>query len=284
LRAAFEKSWNGDWYLRGFFDDGTPLGSATSAECQIDSISQSWSVISGAAELQRARHAMAAVEQHLIKRGDGLVLLLTPPFDKSELEPGYIKGYLPGVRENGGQYTHAAFWTLIAYAMLGDGDRAGELLALLNPINHANTRASLHSYRREPYVVAADIYAKPAGRGGWTWYTGAAAWMYRAALESVLGFKLREGRLVIEPCIPRDWPGFELIYRKGKSQYRIKVENPHNVCRGVATVELDGLSLPDGEVQLPDDGLMHEMRVVLGEKTLARRQTQESADTVKLAT
>jgi cyclic beta-1,2-glucan synthetase len=266
--ALEEEAWDGNWYVRAFFDDGTLLGSAQNDECRIDSIAQSWAVISGAADMHHAQQAMAAVEQHLILRGDGLVLLLSPPFNKSALDPGYIKGYVPGVRENGGQYTHAALWTLIAYAMLGDGDRAGELFAFLNPINHACTRADLHRYKVEPYVAAADVYNSVlhTGRGGWTWYTGAAGWMYRAGLESILGFKLRGERLTIEPCIPHSWPGYELTYRKGKAQYHIKVENPHHVCHGVATVEMDGALLPLNEITLVDDDRPHEIRIVLGEQ------------------
>jgi cyclic beta-1,2-glucan synthetase len=271
LKTALEQEgWDGDWYLRAFFDDGTPLGSARNDECRIDSITQSWGIISGGADLQRARRAMAAVEQHLILREEGLMLLLAPPFDKSVFEPGYIKGYVPGVRENGGQYTHAAVWTLVAYAMLGDGDRAGELFALLNPINHAATRAGLHRYKVEPYVVAADIYAaaQHTGRGGWTWYTGAAAWMYRAGLESMLGFRLRGNLLTLEPCIPRSWPGYEVTYRRGKTVYHIKVENPHGVSLGVESVELDGRLLLLNEVPLQTDGTSHEIRIVLGNKSL----------------
>ena len=272
LKAILEQEgWDGDWYVRAFFDDGTPLGSARNEECRIDAIAQSWGIISGAADLQRGKRAMAAVEQHLILRDEGLVLLLAPPFDKSVVEPGYIKGYVPGVRENGGQYTHAAIWTLIAYAMLGDGDRAGELFALLNPINHAATRAGLHRYKVEPYVVAADIYAaaQHSGRGGWTWYTGAAAWMYRAGLESMLGFKLRRDRLTVEPCIPRSWPGYEVTYRRGETLYHIKVENPHGVSVGVVSVELDGALLPLNEIPLQRDGTAHEIRIVLGNKPFA---------------
>ncbi len=280
LKRAFEEeAWDGDWYVRAFFDDGTPLGSAQNDECRIDSIAQSWGVISGAADPQHAKHAMAAVEQHLILRGEGLVLLLSPPFDKSALEPGYIKGYVPGVRENGGQYTHAALWALIAYAMLGDGDRAGELFTLLNPINHASTRAGLHGYKVEPYVAAADVYAAAphTGRGGWTWYTGAAGWMYRAGLESILGFKLRGEKLTIEPCIPRSWPAYEMIYRKGKAQYQIKVENPHHVSHGVMIVEMDGALLPQNEITLVDDGRRHEIRIVLGDKSLVQEDEVVSA-------
>jgi cyclic beta-1,2-glucan synthetase len=268
LREALDKNaWDGDWYRRAYFDDGTPLGSAQNEECRIDSIAQSWGVISGAAEPHRAVRAMAAVDEYLIRRGDGLVLLFTPPFDKSKLNPGYIKGYAPGVRENGGQYTHGAIWTMIAFAMLGDGDRSGELFSLLNPINHASNRAGLHKYKVEPYVCAGDVYAVPphTGRGGWTWYTGSAGWMYRAGLESILGFQLRPGRLRIEPCIPRWWREFEIIYRHGETIYRIMVDNPIAVSRGVASVEVDGKQQADGEIPLVNDEQVHQVRVVLGE-------------------
>ena len=186
LKAALEReAWDGDWYLRAFFDDGTPLGSAKNAECRIDSIAQSWGIISGAAEPGRGTRAMAAVDEQLVRRTDALVLLLTPPFDHTDHDPGYIKGYVPGIRENGGQYTHAAVWTLIAFAALSNGDKAAEIFRMLNPINHTSSRANVQRYKVEPYVVAGDVYAEPphAGRGGWTWYTGAAGWLYRAGLE-----------------------------------------------------------------------------------------------------
>ena len=207
---ACRNRWSGkdgtaSWYRRAYFDDGTPLGSASSLECRIDSIAQSWGVISGAANPVRAALAMAAVEQYLVRRDDGLVLLFTPPFDHTPLDPGYIKGYPPGIRENGGQYTHAAVWSVIAFAMLGDGDKAAELFSLLNPISHASTRAAVHRYKVEPYVACADVYSMPphVGRGGWTWYTGSAGWMYRAGLEWMLGFRLRGEKLLIDPCIPK---------------------------------------------------------------------------------
>jgi cyclic beta-1,2-glucan synthetase len=268
LRKGQEKAWDGDWYRRAYFDDGTPLGSAQNDECRIDSIAQTWAVISGVAESYRAQRAMSAVEQYLIRRGDGLIILFTPPFDKSKLDPGYIKGYVPGVRENGGQYTHAALWTVIAFALLGDGDRAGELFGLLNPINHASTRAGLHKYKVEPYAAPGDVYAVPphTGRGGWTWYTGSAAWMYRAAIEYILGFKLEGDHLRVDPCIPRFWRQFEISYRYGKTTYRIKVENPHALSRGVASVEVDGLLQSEDEITLIDDGRIREVRVLLGEK------------------
>jgi cyclic beta-1,2-glucan synthetase len=287
LKVALEENgWDGDWYRRAYFDDGTPLGSVQNEECRIDSIVQSWSVISGAADEHRQMRSMAAVDQYLIRRGDGLVILFTPPFDRGRLDPGYIKGYVPGVRENGGQYTHAALWTLIAFARLGDGDRAGELFSLLNPINHASTRAGLHKYKVEPYVAVGDVYAVPphTGRGGWTWYTGSAGWMYRAGLEFILGFKLEGEGVVIDPCVPRWWPEFEITYRRGRSTYRIKVENPLGLSRGVARIELDDVEQPSGPIPLTDDGQTHNVRVVLGERQRgepepAEPQTQEEQTT-----
>ena len=271
LKPALEQAWDGDWYRRAYFDDGTPLGSAQNDECRIDSIAQTWAVISGAADGYRAGRAMASVDEYLVRRGDGLIVLFSPPFDKSTLDPGYIKGYVPGVRENGGQYTHAALWTVIAFALLGDGDRAGELFGLLNPINHASTRAGMHKYKVEPYVAVGDVYAVPphTGRGGWTWYTGSAGWMYRAALEYILGFKLSGDRLRLDPCIPRFWREFEITYRRGATTYHIKVENPHALCRGVASIKLDGVGQPADEILLSNDGLIHEARVVMGERIAA---------------
>ena len=268
LRSRIEaEAWDGDWYRRAYFDDGTPIGSSLSPECRIDSIAQSWSVIHGGATDGRARRAMESVEEYLVHRGDGLVLLFDPPFDEWEVDPGYIKGYLPGVRENGGQYTHAAVWCAIAFATLGDGDRAGELFGLLNPINHASTRAGIHRYRVEPYVAAADVYSKAphVGRGGWTWYTGSAGWMYRAGVEWILGFRLRGARLVIDPCIPRAWGEFEIAFRYHSSRYEIRVSNPNAVSRGVVSLEMDGAVLSHGDgLDLVDDGSTHEVRVTLG--------------------
>ncbi len=269
LRRALERhGWDGDWYRRAFFDDGTPLGSAMNLECRIDSIAQSWSVLSGAANPPHAERAMAAVEEYLLRRGDGLVLLFMPPFDHSDVDPGYVKGYLPGVRENGGQYTHGAIWSVLAFAALGDGDKAGELFSILNPINHASTRAGVHRYKVEPYVMAADVYAEPphVGRGGWTWYTGSAGWMYQAGIEGILGFRLRGTTLRVDPCIPRAWPGYEIDFRYHSARYEVVVENPHGVSRGVALVELDALPLAGGDTAIPlaDDGATHRVRVVLG--------------------
>jgi cyclic beta-1,2-glucan synthetase len=260
-------AWDGDWYKRAFFDSGIPLGSADNPECRIDSIAQSWSVIHRGGQPDRAERAMAAVEEYLIRRGDGLVLLFTPPFDRWEVDPGYIKGYLPGVRENGGQYTHAAIWSIIAFATLGEGDRASELFGILNPINHASTRAGIHRYRVEPYVAAADIYSEAphVGRGGWTWYTGAAGWMYRAGIEWILGFQLRGTKLRLDPCIPRAWRGFEISFRYHSSHYQIRVENSVGASGGVASLLLDGVEhVADADLDLTDDGQSHEVIVMLG--------------------
>jgi cyclic beta-1,2-glucan synthetase len=261
------EAWDGEWYRRAFFDDGMVLGSAADDECRIDSISQSWAVLSGAGNRERARQAMESMERQLVRRADRLLLLLSPPFDRTPFDPGYIKGYPPGIRENGGQYTHAAIWSVMAFAELGDGDKAADLFDLLNPIHHADTRARVRKYKVEPYAVAADIYSEPphVGRGGWTWYTGAAGWLHRAGLEWILGFHKQGSALRIDPCIPRRWGGFEIIYHHGRTIYRIKVENPKGVCRGVSRVKLNGALLPkDALVPLSDDGCEHHIEAVLG--------------------
>lgn len=269
LEEALEHDgWDGNWYRRAFYDDGTPLGAAADKECRIDSIAQSWSVISRAGDPIRAVRAMAAVDKYLVRRDDHVLLLFTPPFDQTPTDPGYIKGYPPGIRENGGQYTHAAIWSVIAFAMLGDGDKAGELFSMLNPINHARTRAGIDRYMVEPYVVCADVYSTSphTGRGGWTWYTGSAAWLYRAGLESILGFRKQGTTLLIDPCIPRNWPGFGMTFQYHASRYEIQVDNPDGVCRGVVEVTLDGLALPGNQARIPltDDGATHRVKVVLG--------------------
>jgi len=268
LRAAVEReAWDGNWYRRAYFDDGTPLGTAGSDACAIDSIAQSWSVLSGAAEPGRARQAMASVDQRLVRRDDRVILLLTPPFDHTALEPGYIKGYLPGVRENGGQYTHAAAWVVMAFAALGDGQRVAELLALLNPIVHTAAPPGAQQYQIEPYVVAGDVYSQQPhlGRGGWSWYTGSAGWLYRAGIEALLGFQPKGGRFVIDPCIPPSWSGFSMTYRHGGTRYDIAVENPRGAGRGVTTLEIDGApGDPSHGVPLTDDGQAHRIRAVLG--------------------
>ncbi|MDP1545527.1 MAG: glucoamylase family protein [Anaerolineales bacterium] len=259
-------AWDGEWYLRAFYDDGSKMGSHESIECQIDSIAQSWAVLSGAADPARAAQAMVSVNKRLVKEAEQIILLFTPPFDKSAHDPGYIKGYLPGVRENGGQYTHAAIWTAWAFAKLGQGDRAVELFRMLNPISHADTPEKTARYKVEPYVIAADIYgASPhTGRGGWTWYTGSSAWMYRLGIEAILGITRVGNALKINPCIPHDWTGFKVDYRFGNTHYKINVENPHNVNVGIREIVLDGVSLSAGIIPLADDALPHEARVVMG--------------------
>jgi cyclic beta-1,2-glucan synthetase len=267
-KAVEREAWDGDWYRRGYFDDGTPLGSVSNDECRIDSIAQSWGVISGAADVSRSVRAMAAVDSQLVNRSEGLVHLFTPPFDHTAHDPGYIKAYPPGLRENGGQYTHAAIWSVLAFALMGDGDRAGELFSLINPINHASTRAGIYRYKVEPYVVCADVYSATShiGRGGWTWYTGSAAWMYRTGIEAILGAHIRGDVLSIDPCIPRAWSGFELSYRRGSSRYRVMVENPHSVSRGILKASLDGeeIAVSPCEIMLADDGRNHVAHVILG--------------------
>ena len=267
IRSIEEHGWDGNWYKRAFFDDGTPLGSAENTECRIDSLAQTWAVLSGAGKLKRARTAMDSVDAYLVMREEGLVKLLTPPFDEGAMEPGYIRSYVPGVRENGGQYTHAAAWVIKAFAMLGDGDRAGELFGLLNPINHCRTDRECSIYKVEPYVVAADVYsAEPhVGRGGWTWYTGAAGWMYKAGLESIVGFSKAGNRLRIDPCIPRRWSGLTITYRYGQTVYDITVSNPNGVCRGVTELLLDGQTVLTGWIDLTDDQGTHEIGVTLGD-------------------
>ena len=262
--ALDSNGWDGDWYRRAYFDNGEPLGSANNSECRIDSIAQSWSVLSGAAPLGRARQAMAAVDEYLIDQSDGLIKLFAPPFDKGANDPGYIKGYLPGVRENGGQYTHAAIWTVMAIAKLGNGNRAAELYSLLNPINHAATVAGLHKYKVEPYVIAADIYGMSphVGRGGWTWYTGSASWMYRAGLESILGFQIVDGnKLRLTPCIPTHWDGFQIKYRFGTTNYLVEVKNPFGVAiASRPSIKVDGNLLTSNH-QANDEQKMFEIEL-----------------------
>jgi cyclic beta-1,2-glucan synthetase len=220
------------------------------------------------ARIERARRAMASVDRELILSEDNLALLFAPPFDRTPLDPGYIKGYPPGVRENGGQYTHAALWSVMAFAALGEGAKAAALFYLLNPINHARTRTDMHRYKVEPYVVAADVYASPqhVGRGGWTWYTGSAGWMQRAGVESILGLRMEDGVLHLDPCIPNAWPGFEATVRCGAAHYHLVVENPDGVSRGVAAAELDGAAIVTRPLSLPliDDGAVHQLLVRLG--------------------
>ncbi len=280
LQDALERSaWDGEWYIRATYDDGTPLGSSQNKECAIASMAQSWAVLSGAGDEKRVEQAMASVADRLVREDDrlpvGLVLLFTPPFDETPRDPGYIKGYPPGIRENGGQYTHAALWAVWAYTELGQGDRAGELFRLLNPIHHSDTHEKAQRYQVEPYVVAADVYALPSGRrrssadrhlgrGGWTWYTGSSGWMYRLGIEAILGL-FREGdTLRLDPCVPKDWSSYRVSYRYGQAVYEIEVENPEGVNQGVKRLTLDGDDVSANRFPLLDDGDQHEVRVTLG--------------------
>jgi cyclic beta-1,2-glucan synthetase len=266
-------AWDGEWYRRAYFDDGTPLGSIGNEECRIDSIAQSWSVLSGTGDGDRSRKAMNALHKRLVRRDGALVQLLDPPFDKSALDPGYIRGYVPGVRENGGQYTHAAVWAAMAFAALGDGARAWELTAMINPVNHALTDEGARRYMVEPYVVAADVYALPphTGRGGWTWYTGSAGWMYRLVVESLLGLNREADRLRVEPCLHPEWDGFAVRYRYGESLYNIAVSRSRFVADAypeAMAVTVDGILQVSNFVQLVDDGNEHsvDVRVPAGPK------------------
>jgi cyclic beta-1,2-glucan synthetase len=266
LSASLEQAWDGEWFRRGYYDDGAVLGSARSDECRIDSIAQSWAVLSGAVPQALAERAMDAVRTWLIARGTGVVLLLDPPFDRTSAEPGYIKGYPPGVRENGGQYTHAAAWVILALAQLGCGDEATELFHMINPINHTRTPGGIARYKAEPYVMAGDVYARAphAGRGGWSWYTGSGAWMYRTAVEGILGLQRRGATFSLAPCIPSRWPGFEVRWRFGEARYDIAVLNPEGHGGGVVSAELDGAPVNAAAIPLIDDGSAHQVRIVLG--------------------
>ncbi|MDT8421860.1 MAG: glucoamylase family protein [Desulfuromonadales bacterium] len=267
LVESIEKScWDGAWYLRATFDDGSPLGSARSMEAKIDSLPQSWAWLTGAADPQRAEQALDSAWQQLVRPEEKIVQLFDPPFDQSFPSPGYIKGYPPGVRENGGQYTHAALWFAMALARKGDGERAVQMLRMLNPVEHARTPEDLQRYKVEPYVVAADVYRLPGriGQGGWSWYTGSAAWMYRAWVEEVLGLKIRGKQMWLDPVIPADWSGFSLTYRRERSEYRVEVENPQRCERGVLWVELDGRRLPEGKIPLEGKAERYRITVRMG--------------------
>jgi cyclic beta-1,2-glucan synthetase len=267
LRTNIERNaWDGAWYRRAWFDDGTPLGSSSNDECQIDSISQSWAVLSRGGDPLRARQAMAAVETRLVRRDKQIIQLLDPPFDKSDLEPGYIKGYIPGVRENGGQYTHAAIWTTMAFAMMGDTERAWEFFAMLNPVHHGGKREAIERYRVEPYVMCADIYgASPhTGRGGWTWYTGAAGWMYRLTVETLLGLRLEVDHLRIAPCVPADWDSYRIHYRYRETVYHIAVRRVGEPSGQATRMTVDGVERPDARIPLVDDRREHHVEIDLG--------------------
>jgi len=267
LRGNIEAhAWDGAWYRRAWFDDGTPLGSSVNDECQIDSISQSWAVISRGGDPGRARQAMDALDQRLVRREAQLIQLLAPPFDRSALEPGYIKGYVPGVRENGGQYTHAAIWATMAFALLGERERAWELYAMLNPVNHGSEPKGIERYQVEPYVMCADIYAVPphTGRGGWTWYTGAAGWMYQLTVETLLGLHLEVDQLRIAPCIPTHWPEYKVRYRYRETIYHLAIRNVGEPAAPGGRITLDGIVIEGDAIPLVDDRRDHRVEVVLG--------------------
>jgi cellobiose phosphorylase len=280
LQNAIESNgWDGEWYRRAYFDDGTPLGSEMNPECQIDSIAQSWSVLSGAGDHTRSRQAMDSLDRRLVRREAGLIQLLDPPFDKSQLNPGSIKGYVPGVRENGGQYTHAAVWAVMAFAALGDSRRAWELFELINPVNHGSSAAAIQVYKAEPYVIAADVYAVAphVGRGGWSWYTGSAAWMYRLISESLLGLRLEVDKLRFEPCIPADWRYYKVRYRYRETIYHINISQLADADVD-ESVTIDGVRQSGAFIQLMDDRLEHNVEIVI-----RRRERDESVPQLALA-
>jgi cyclic beta-1,2-glucan synthetase len=266
LASRLEAAWDGEWYRRGYYDDGRPLGSAQNDECVIDSISQSWAMLSGAVPRRFAERALDAVRAHLIARPSKILLLLKPAFDKSDQDPGYIKGYPPGIRENGGQYTHAAVWALMAIARQGNGDEAAELFHMLNPINHTRTPGDVQRYRTEPYVLDGDVYARPphAGRGGWSWYTGSAGWLYRAGLESILGMRRRGDTFTIDPCVPSSWDRYSIHWQIGDGAYEVEVHNPDRVWRGVLRAELDGEKVDHKAIPIVNDGKTHRVVVTMG--------------------
>ncbi|WP_416197599.1 MAG: Cellobiose phosphorylase [Sporanaerobacter sp.] len=269
LKVAMGKNaWDGDWYLRAYFDDGTPLGSKENDECRIDSISQSWAVISSLGEKEKNKKALESVQKYLIREEDGMILLLTPPFSDGVLDPGYIKSYVPGVRENGAQYTHAAAWVIGAFAMMGEGDKALKLFNMINPINHARTQLECSKYKVEPYVIAADIYGiEPhVGRGGWSWYTGSSGWMYKIGLEDILGFRVEKDRLYIKPCIPRDWSLYNIEYKYFDTIYTIEVKNPHKVNSGERHIQIDGRDIKEEYINLVNDKISHFVQVEIKEK------------------
>jgi cyclic beta-1,2-glucan synthetase len=274
LHKSIEAScWDGEWYLRGFFDNGSPLGSHKNTEARIDSLPQSWAVIAGGGDAGRAQTAMNAANRELVKDSERVVLLFTPPFDRSTPHPGYIMGYPPGIRENGGQYTHGSLWLAMAWARLGQGAQAVRLLQLMNPVEHCRTPQDVEHYRGEPYVSAADVYysALQTGRSGWTWYTGSAAWMYKIWVEDVLGLQRRGNSLTVRPAIPPEWPGFKASWRFGKSLYEISVvrtsdganDGPNDGANDGPRVETDGKVMSDGNVSLLDDGATRHVTVFI---------------------
>ncbi len=266
LQAAMQLTknvWDGEWYKRAWFDDGTPLGSKSNDECKIDSIAQSWSVLSGGGNESLIHTAMDSAYKNLVQQEVGIIQLLEPAFDKSDLNPGYIKGYVPGVRENGGQYTHAAVWMIMAFARLGNNERVWELLQMINPVNHGKTPADIAIYKVEPYVLAADVYSRAphAGRGGWTWYTGSAGWLYRLITESFLGFQQEGNKLKFTPCLPEEWKTFKVHYRYMNTMYYIVVTQKEG-ADSMMVIE-DGVKKEDNRITLTDDGAEHNIQINL---------------------
>ena len=261
--AVERDGWDGAWYRRAYYGNGRPMGSASSTECRIDSLAQSWAVISGAAQPDRAAQAMRAMSDQLVREDDRIIELLTPAFNTGDDDPGYIRGYVPGVRENGGQYTHAALWAVLATAMQGDGDRAFELFAMLNPLTRTGSEDGVARYKVEPYVVAADVYTSPLhmGRGGWTWYTGSASWLYRVGLEAILGFRREGDTLHIDPRVPAAWPSFHVTYRSGQTHFEIEVREPGALRTRGARVSIDGVETPGSTVPILADGRTHSIVV-----------------------
>ena len=257
--------WDGRWYKRAFTDNGETLGTMQNEECKIDGISQSWSIISNAGDNDKKYISIESLENHLVDKESGIIKLLDPPFEKSKLEPGYIKAYLPGTRENGGQYTHAAIWAIIAEAMLGFGNKATELFRMINPIEHSRTKEAVQKYKVEPYVVAADIYGQKnlAGRGGWTWYTGSSSWMYEAGIKYILGLNIQNKVLTINPCIPNDWKEYKIRYKYGNSIYNIKVNNLNNKCLGIEKMLLNGEEVENKKIYLQDDGKVYNVEIIM---------------------
>lgn len=266
-KAVEDQAWDGAWYLRAYCDDGTPVGSAASEEARIDSIPQSWAAICGGADSERTAQALQSAREQLVRTDEKLVLLFTPPFDSSAIDPGYIKGYPPGVRENGGQYTHAALWLALGLIRRGDADGAAALFRLLNPIEHAREPEDVARYKVEPYVVAADVYSLTGrvGQGGWTWYTGSAGWMYRLLIEEMLGLQIHGSELTIDPVLPSAWKTVSLRFYRGKAVYEVTIDNPERVHQGLVWLEMDGRRLGIGEViQLEELAVKHKIRVRLG--------------------
>lgn len=259
------KGWDGRWFRRAFTDNGEILGSIENEECRIDSIAQSWSIISGAGDNDKKFISMESLENHLVDKENGIIKLLDPPFENGKIDPGYIKSYLPGVRENGGQYTHASIWVVIAEAMIGMGDKANEFYRMINPIEHARTKDAVNKYKVEPYVIAADIYGKSnlAGRGGWTWYTGSSSWFYKAGIEYILGMKIKNNILSFNPCIPKDWKEYSIRYIYGKSIYNIKVSNPNSKNMGIEKFILNGIEVPEKNIRLVDDGSINKIEIIM---------------------